>query len=268
MSKYSCLIVACFFCAPVAVSQRFSEAIEDNSFLIEEAYNQEDRVVQHISTALFQNQPRVFIGTFTEEWPVNGREHQLSYTIPYESLHPTSRGLGDIAINYRYQIWGEGDWAWLAPRVSVVLPTGDVSHGLGNGVLGVQVNVPMSKRWTNGLVTHFNAGFNLLPNAKVLTSDGNIVRGSLGTYSAGASAIWLASANLNVLCESLYSVNSNVHDNSTVSTSSVSIISPGVRFAVNAGSLQIVPGVAVPVVLGQGRVQTNIFGYLSFEHPF
>ena len=32
-------------------AQEFTKAIEDNSYFIEEAYNQEDHVVQHISNA-------------------------------------------------------------------------------------------------------------------------------------------------------------------------------------------------------------------------
>src|ERR1051325_5092878 len=60
------------------------DGIEDNSFLIEEAYNQEPGVVQHIFNATYVNDPknRGWTFSFTQEWPVFGQEHQLSYTIP------------------------------------------------------------------------------------------------------------------------------------------------------------------------------------------
>src|SRR5882672_4873652 len=59
--------------------------IQDNSFLVEEAYNQNFGVVQHISsfTRFFDSKDWVY--TFTQEWPVPGDErHQLSYTIPVQ----------------------------------------------------------------------------------------------------------------------------------------------------------------------------------------
>ncbi len=42
--------------------------ISDNSFLVEEAYNQESRVVQHIST-FSRGSDGGWIYTFTQEWP-------------------------------------------------------------------------------------------------------------------------------------------------------------------------------------------------------
>src|ERR1041384_8289545 len=62
--------------------------IEDNSFLIEEAYNQEPVVVQHIFNAICVNNPknRGWTFSFTQEWPVFGQEHQPSYTIPSSAL--------------------------------------------------------------------------------------------------------------------------------------------------------------------------------------
>jgi len=44
--------------------------IEDNSFLIEEAYNQEAGVVQHISTFALQRGTRAWVYAFTQEWPL------------------------------------------------------------------------------------------------------------------------------------------------------------------------------------------------------
>ena len=137
--------------------KEYADAIEDNSYLIEEAYNQEARVVQHISSGYFKGKD--FLYTFTQEWPVAGVKHQLSYTIPYSFINSNSiNGVGDVLINYRYQILYKEKWACVAPRVSIVLPTGNYKNGFGIGAWGVQFNLPVSKRISNHFVLHMNAG--------------------------------------------------------------------------------------------------------------
>ena len=79
--------------------------IEDNSFLIEEVYNQERGVVQHIQTFEYLKKANTWLYTFTQEWPVPDEKNQLSYTIPVSHFgEPTETGLGDILLNYRYQL--------------------------------------------------------------------------------------------------------------------------------------------------------------------
>src|SRR5574338_1467311 len=81
--------------------------IRDNSFLLEEAYNQEYRVVQHISALVHDQKTGLWSYSFTQEWPVPGMRHQLSYTIPIANEGgPGHRGVGDFALNYRYQLVG------------------------------------------------------------------------------------------------------------------------------------------------------------------
>ena len=93
--------------------------IQDNSFLIEEAYNQEPGVIQHIQT--FQYMKNATWGySFVQEWPVPGRTHQLSYTIPVFHLDTDTNGkktgIGDVMLNYRYQlIYKEKEGIALAP---------------------------------------------------------------------------------------------------------------------------------------------------------
>ncbi len=54
-------------------------AIEDNSFMIEEAFNQEKNVIQHINTFTRDWNGGGWVYTFTQEWPFPGHErHQLS----------------------------------------------------------------------------------------------------------------------------------------------------------------------------------------------
>src|SRR5437868_14347808 len=122
--------------APVATSggavAKTEEApiIQDNSFLVEEAYNQEFGVVQHIQNFQRYWNSKDWIYTFTQEWPVDrSPRHQLSYTLA--ALHagdqPASgAGFGDVILNYRYQLLGNGEAkVAFAPRFSVLLSTGD-----------------------------------------------------------------------------------------------------------------------------------------------
>jgi hypothetical protein len=238
-------------------SQVFTEAIEDNSFFIEEAYNQELGVVQHISTAYFQLEAKDFAYSFTQEWPVGGQTHQLSYTISYLSLQSGRCGVGDIAVNYRYQLWDGGNWAWASPRFTILLPTGRSSEGLGSGTVGFQLNLPVSKRWSNSFISHLNAGVTILT-----------VEQTLSSYFFGASGIWLLTENVNFMCEVIHTIDAEINESGGVSHSSQTIISPGLRCAINVGELQIVPGVALPLVVSAGNIKPNAFVYLSFEHSF
>src|SRR6516164_6055765 len=66
-------------------SEPLGKGIQDNSFFIEEAYNQEPGVVQHILNVPIDltNGSREITPSFTQEWPVFSQTHQFSYTIPY-----------------------------------------------------------------------------------------------------------------------------------------------------------------------------------------
>src|SRR5258706_9285357 len=77
--------------------------IHDNSFLIEEAYNQEEGVVQHINTFQRFRNSGDWVYTFTQEWPVGGLTHQFSYTVPVVRPGDGHAGVGDVALNSRYQ---------------------------------------------------------------------------------------------------------------------------------------------------------------------
>ncbi len=113
--------------------------IQDNSFLIEEAYNQEPGVVQTIQTYARVAGTGDWAYTLTQEWPVPDEKNQLSFTIPIQGLTGPigiARGLGDLALNYRYQLVGSGEAAVaLSPRATLLVPTGDYRRALGSGGL-------------------------------------------------------------------------------------------------------------------------------------
>jgi hypothetical protein len=242
--------------------------IEDNSFLIEEAYNQGPGVVQHINTFLHATRGAAWIYTFTQEWPLAGQKRQLSYTIPLARIDDAAAretGLGDVAINYRYQIGGGENPLALAPRLSVLLPTGESRRGLGSGGTGIQANLPFSAVLPARLVAHSNAGMTYTPRARDISGN----QASTRSYMLGQSVIWLAHPKLNLMLESTWTSAQEVAGPGQTERNSEFLLSPGLRGAIDFPSgLQIVPGVAFPFGIGSSRGERAIFVYLSFEHNF
>jgi hypothetical protein len=243
--------------------------IADNSFLIEEAFNQEAGVIQHISSFARLWDRKNWAFSFTQEWPFPGHEkHQLSFTLAAVSsgLFPTSgAGIGDVAINYRYQVAGGSDKRFsFSPRVSMLLPTGDAGIGHGYGGVGVQTNLPVSIYLNSRLVTHWNAGATFIP----VSSNENGDRAFATGYNLGQSFIWLAHPRFNVMLETIWTdAESVVADNQTQRDKTL-LISPGIRWAHNFKSgLQIVPGIGFPVGVGPSAKERGVILYLSFEHP-
>lgn len=238
--------------------------IQDNSFLLEEAYNQESGVVQHINTFAFSSGEE-WGYSFTQEWPLGGIRHQLSYTIPVEKIEGVGTGLADVALNYRYQLAGNPAARKVAAaRLSVLLPTGDEVAGRGAGAVGFQVNLPVTLVLGNQIVTHWNAGTTITPSARNSVGDQATTTG----FNLGASAIWLLRPSLNLLVETLWlSEPSVVGEGSTVREESA-VLSPGMRAAFDVGDLQIVPGIAYTIYLTPDEAEDEAFLYLSFEHPF
>lgn len=246
----------------------FSPAIEDNSMFIEEAYNQEDRVVQHISNFVFlPNLQDNFVYAFTQEWPAFGLKHQLSYTFQYNSFNKgADAGIGDLLINYRYQLSYKESFVTCSPRLSVIIPTGNSKKGLGTGSWGLQANLPISKRWTNHFINHFNIGSTYLfrVEEKELNFDKPLL-----SYFVGLSSIWLVTEKFNLMLEGVENWNANPDLNNKVRYTSQTIIAPGFRFAIDIKDLQIVPGLTVPISFSENsKTEAGAFIYLSFEHPF
>lgn len=254
----------------IAIGQQFSEAIEDNSFFIEEAYNQEPRVVQHITNTMYTMTPEhEYTFAFTQEWPVTTETHQLSYMLSFLSLNSNlDRGISDIVINYRYQLATKENWAAVAPRLSVIIPTGESDAGLGNGVFGIQGCIPASKRLSDQFIVHANVGGTILPGVKGTTSVGREVKKTLGSLYLGASAIWLAERYDNFLLESIYTIESSIDGNGEIQHDRVVLLNPAYRHAIDIGGLEIVPGIGFPVTISRASTDVGIFFYLSFEHPY
>ncbi len=233
--------------ASPAASPAQSAHIADNSFLVEEAYNQEAGVVQHIGTFSRPRGGEAWDFGFTQEWPFRGMKHQLSYTVPVLHAEGSGTGVGDVLLNYRYQVVGDGEQPLhVAPRLSLSVPTGSEDEGRGTGSLGMQANLPVSYVLSDALAGHWNAGFAL--------------DGESGDMEAnlGASAIWRVHRSVNLMLESVWG---SAEDD-------VVLLNPGVRWAFDFDSgLQIVPGIAYTFALGAEDADA-LFLYLSFEHSF
>lgn len=260
---------------PPPPDQTTAAVVQDNSFLMEEAYNQAPGVVQHIfNLAWFADErgkadQREASLVFTQEWPLWSQTHQFSYTVPVSYLDDgqTAAGFGDVLLNYRLQLLSEtATRPAIAPRFSLILPTGDEDRGLGVGAAGFQNNTAISKiiadRWT----VHANAGFTLFPHVSGQT---------LTSYNFGASVVYAATRNLNLLLECRADWEEDLVSDPALAalprtdrTASV-LLSPGFRYAWNRPhDMQIVAGLAVPIGLTDGSPEYGVFVYFSIEHPY
>lgn len=239
--------------------------IEDNSFLIEEAYNQEGGVVQHISVLEHPRHGSDWSFAFTQEWPLKSQRHQLSFTLP-AAHNSLDQGLGDVAINYRYQLLGMGDArVALAPRLSLLLPTGDEDAELGAGAAGIAANLPLSIALSDRLVGHWNLGGSYTPSAQ----DAFGAEADVDGVFLGQGLIWLARPRLNVLLEAVWERTETVAGPDSTFRQESAFVSPGVRVAQDFPSgLQIVYGLGAPIGVGTSEGERSVLLYLSFEHPF
>ncbi|MBL8124769.1 MAG: hypothetical protein KIT61_04475 [Pyrinomonadaceae bacterium] len=236
--------------------------IEDNSFLIEEAYNQEKGVIQYIST--FHVQRNGDLGySFTNEMPIKVQRHQFSYTVNVARVG-NFNGFGDTYINYRYQITGlkEEDKIAVAPRISLILPTGNYRRETGTGAVGYQANLPVSVTHSKKIVTHWNAGATYTPRARNPAGD----RANIKGFNLGQSTVYLAKPTFNVLFETVWNYNESVIGPQRTAGEYSLLLNPGIRWAHNLKSgLQIVPGISVPIGVGPSGGDRGVFIYLSFE---
>ena len=271
IAAIACLLTGAALLVPFSTSiasEPLAKGIQDNSFFIEEAYNQEPGVVQHIFNLPidFTNGAREIAPSFTQEWPIFTQTHQFSYTIPYVFTEHDN-GMEDMRLNYRLQAFMEDKYTpAFAPRLSLVLPTGDSDKGFGAGVVGYEVNLPFSKIVSDRGTLHFNAGMSVFPKAHQSRH--------LTNYNVGGSAIYAVSRDFNLMVEMLAGWNEDIAESvfafeETVERSTTAIISPGARYAFNLpNDAQLVIGAALPIGFTSDAPDWGMFFYCSFEHSF
>ena len=241
-------------------------AIEDNSFLIEEAYNQEPGVVQFIASALRLSPGGQWQTGFTNEWPVPGMRHQLSYVVSYSrGTRAQPGGAGDLQLNYRYQALDEDrSGVAFAPRFSLLLPTSGHPDGLALDVVAYQVGLPFSKRVARQLAAHVNVGATVWPGVSLRQQGGGPLSKTLTAWTQGASVIWLASPTFNVFVEGVAqqvqspAVGAPQWDRQLV-------LNPGARAAVNTSAGQLVIGGSVPIGVTASSPDASVMLYASWE---
>lgn len=234
--------------------------ILDNSFLVEEAFNQEPGIFQNVLTARRDNDG-AWEATFTQEWPLLSQTHQLSFTAAALGLEG-NRGFGDLALNYRWQALAESETTpAFSPRLSLIVPTGDSDKGLGSGGPGWQVNLPFSKQFGDAYL-HWNAGFTHTPAAKSGPEEYNLF-----TPHLAVSGIWRLTPMLNLMLESVVEFE-HVVESGMKARETIFTLSPGVRTGWGAGVPQTIVGFAVPVTMFDGHASAGVFGYFSYELAF
>jgi hypothetical protein len=257
-------------------------SIEDNSMLIEEAFNQESGVIQHISNFIIDDGNMTY--AYTQEIPLADVKHQLSFGFSYSTLKkPEStffnnnyltNGLGDILVNYRPMLMGKNDWALVIPRFTLIAPTGNARYGLGSGAWGGQFNLAVTKRLNSKITMHYNAGYTMMKKADYYNyqDDGTPIltyEKDLAHKNIGASAIWLVRPKFNLMVEYTSVFGQAINGDGALDNDNSTIINPGLRFAVDIGKVQIVPGAGVPVTFSNGNfVSTGAFFYLSIEPAY
>lgn len=257
--KNTFVLCALFLCSANGFPQG---PIEDNSFLLEEAYNQEKGVIQYIST--FYRQRNGNWGySFTNEMPVKKQQHQFSYTLNVARVDGTTR-FGDSYLNYRYQAagLGENDRVAVAPRFSVILPTGSYRRETGTGAVGFQFNLPVSVTHSKRVVTHWNAGTTITPRSRNRLGE----RANTKGFNLGQSTVLLAKQKFNVLVETVWNRYDRITGPDRTEAEYSMLINPGIRWAWDMKSgWQIVPGIGVPLGVGPSKGERGAFLYLSFE---
>jgi hypothetical protein len=234
--------------------------ILDNSFLVEEAFNQEPGIFQNIVTTR-RDQDNAWETAFTQEWPLVSQAHQLSFTAAVLGAN-SANGFGDLFLNYRWQAVVESETApAFSPRLSLILPTGDASKDHGGGGPGWQVNLPFSKQLGSAYL-HWNAGFTHTPTAESGADEHNLF-----TPHVAISGIWRMRPMFNLMLESVvefeHLVESGERRRETVFT-----VSPGFRTGWGAGIPQTIVGLAIPITMFDGRSSAGVLGYFSYELAF
>lgn len=222
---------------PVAMYAGEPSPIEDTHFFPESGWNRTDGVVQYNAFVL----NRASALELTQEWGASER-HQLSYTIPVYSDGET--GLGDVSLNYRFQLLGGPDSrAAIAPRLSLLLPTRSAHFGERSS--GLQLNVPVSATLTPRLVSHTNAGATWFRDRR--TQELNLAQGFV---FAATSRLTLALDGAFTRCDE---------------SSHLLVVRPSLQFSLDGpGGVSISPGVAVPIVNGT----RGFMLFVALEHAF
>lgn len=110
-------------------------AFEDNSFLLDEAINQERGVMQFVSNIYFDNsRGGNFLYSFTHQIPIASRRHEVDYTLFYYYQNTSEQkggGFGDMNVTYHFMAMGKEEWIMFVPSFTLIIPTGKTGFDRG-----------------------------------------------------------------------------------------------------------------------------------------
>lgn len=248
-------LVSCFSLLSLA------EPIEDNSFLVEEAYNQEPGVVQFINVYQKPNHGKDWSYVFINEIPVMSQEHQFSYEIPYQHIEGLTSGVGDIKLNYRYQIYSNDKFTTTG-RLSYVSNTGKFDDGLGAGVPSYETSLVTSIKISEQWLQHWNVGAAHMPKAKIASGDA----ADNNKFFWNLSNVYLITDNFNFMLELVSTQEEATIGKDQTEWSANFVVSPSLRYGFNIGEWQFVPGIAFPSNIGANPgTENQTLVYLSIE---
>lgn len=190
----------------------------------------------------------------TDERPVPRKTYPPSVTVRVSRLGSkgTAEGLGEVMLNYRSKRVLK-DLLALAPRLSMILPTGSNREGSEVDTIGFQSNLPLSAGIGDSRVGRWNLGMTHVPDAR----GPNGLRKDPTGVNYGASVTDLASAHGNLMLELAGVSDEFIQGDRSLTRKEPLAINPGVRCPTKHRSrLQIVPGIGVPIGVGPGRVNT------------
>ena len=207
--------------------------------------------------------------SFTQEWPFRGMRHQLSYTVPVLHDEGAGTGVGDVALNYRYQLVGAGRRrsVYVAPRVDAApahRQRAQRPRGRGRA----------ASRPTSRSASTRRPCLRSTPTpARRDTLGPRCARAPSplpSTRMSARSVIWLLRPTFNLLLELLWHGTERWSHRVRGPGSHLACPQPRVSagHSISDSGLQIVPGSPTPSAWPMAEGDDGLFLYLSFEHPF
>ncbi len=240
--------------------------LEDNSFLLEEAYNQKPGEFQFIQGYRSFHSGKEYHFISDGEMALGSEKHQFSYQITRLKEEVDHGSFGDTTLNYRIQSVNELDFL-MAHRFGLILPSGSVKENSGYGVTGFKYvqasSFLLSDEWDN----HWNLLFTHYPEAKVKFSD---KRRTLNEYGISSSLVYHWKENLNFLLEGIYEAHEKLNFKNQKKYDYHFILNPGVRTAIDLSwkETQTAPGISFPVRYQEDQIDHGVVLYLSIEPKF
>lgn len=242
--------------------------IEDNSIFIDEAFNQDKGVQQHITTFSFFREEVIL--HYTHELPLINERHQLSVTVPYSisnSQNKNYHGINDVTVAYQYWLLKKDNRLMATPGIAFQIPTGDTQVNNQSGFAGLTGYLALSKRISDKLIIHTNGRLGYFKKIKSpnQSSDLELPPTKFHSGTSGISFVWLVSDKLNFLIEN---INTREHEfiNNKRKTNNQYTLNPGLRTCFNSRNTQFVLGASCPTNLVKNKkTELGFLFYLSIE---